>query len=119
MKSKLLFVFLFTLTVFVITLSCTKKVAVMSACQQNCDTITYAKDIVPIVSKECYPCHSGSSPTGGILLDSYDLFKTQAVNGRIKARAIDGNPSFMPQGGQLKQEQKCIIECWLNNGYKP
>lgn len=80
-----------------------------------CDTITYNKHIKPIMVASCEGCHGGS---GGVNLNTYTQVKAQGELGRLKARVIDGNPSYMPTGGSLPQAQKDLIQCWLNNGYK-
>lgn len=89
---------------------------------ESCDTITYNKHIKKLVDNNCSTtpgCHAGTGAGGGgVVLETYTQVKNQADNGRIKARAIDGNPSFMPVGSQLTQAQKELITCWLNNGKK-
>lgn len=109
------------------TVSCTKTVGLepKPAVVNQCDTISYAQDIAPIISASCSKsstggsCHEPPNPTGpGVLLNTYDLLKDKAVKGRIKARVIDGVPSKMPPQG-LTPDEKKLIECWLNNGYKP
>ena len=39
-----------------------------------CDTtnVTYSKTIQPILSSQCYTCHEGSTPTGGLILTDYN-----------------------------------------------
>ena len=63
-------------------------------------------------------CHSGSSPTGGLnftldctIVGSWD---------RIKARAVDGNPSFMPPppNPQLSAADKQKILNWIAAGHR-
>ena len=39
-----------------------------------------------------------------------------ASKDRIKARAVDGNPTYMPQGGQLTTIDKQKITDWINAG---
>lgn len=103
--------------------SCTKKVGPepKPAVATQCDTISYAQDIAPIIANNCSisGCHVLPNPTGpGVLLNTYELLKDKAVNGRIKARVIDETPTRMPPAG-LTPDEKKLIECWLNNGYKP
>lgn len=85
-----------------------------------CDTITYTKHIAPIMASGCSnssnSCHGSGSPFAD--LSNYTAVKAKAEAGRIKARAIDANPSVMPQSGKLPQAQLDLISCWLNNGYK-
>jgi uncharacterized membrane protein len=111
---------------FFLILSCTKDkgklpVEVPPPPVEACDTITWTKHIKKIVETKCSTapgCHTGAAPSGGVSLDTYAQVKNQADNGRIKARVIDGIPSFMPQGGQLPQNEKDLIACWLGNGKK-
>ncbi len=115
-------VFFFFLITFFLVQSCTKKTGEIPKVTviQQCDTISYAQDIAPIIQKNCSlsGCHVAPTPAGGVLLDSYDKFKLQAENGRIKARVIEEKPSRMPPAG-ITSEEKQLIECWLNNGYLP
>ncbi len=71
-----------------------------------------------VVSANCAlsGCHSGSSPTGGINF----TVDCNIVNNkeRIKARAIDGNPSIMPPTGSLPQSDKDKITAWITAGGK-
>lgn len=59
-------------------------------------------------------CHSGPNPNGGkdftndcVILNSKEP---------IKARAVDGNPSFMPPGGQLSKVDMTRITDWITAG---
>ena len=62
-------------------------------------------------------CHAGSSPSGGLnftvdctIVSSWD---------RIKARAIDGSPSFMPpSSSQISATDKQKILDWIAAGHK-
>lgn len=67
-----------------------------------------------VLVANCNSCHSGASAQGG------QSFATDCniVNAaaRIKARAVDGNPSFMPQGGQLSAADKKKITDWITAG---
>ena len=85
-----------------------------------CDTITYAKQMKNLIDANCAnSCHSGPFPSGGVDLASYANAKTKALDGRMKARAIDGIGGAMPQVGLLPQSQRDLIQCWINNGAKP
>ncbi|MDZ4072493.1 MAG: cytochrome c [Sediminibacterium sp.] len=69
-----------------------------------------------VINTNCVSCHSGASAQGGISL-STDCNIVNA-SARIKARAVDGNPSFMPQGGQLSATDKKKITDWITAGGK-
>ena len=61
-------------------------------------------------------CHTGASPTGGI---NFSVDCNIVINkDRVKARAIDGNPSIMPPTGALGQADKDKLNAWLNAGGK-
>lgn len=69
-----------------------------------------------VMNANCVSCHSGGSAQGGISLGTDCNIINAAA--RIKARAVDGNPSFMPQGGQLSDADKKKITDWINAGGK-
>ncbi len=62
-------------------------------------------------------CHAGSSPAGGLnfTLDCTIVGSWE----RINARAVDGNPSFMPPSGpQISAADKLKITNWIAAGHK-
>jgi SprB repeat len=61
-------------------------------------------------------CHAGSSPQNGINLGDDCTIVSQAA--RIKARAVDGNPSIMPPSGSISASDKQKIVDWINAGGK-
>jgi hypothetical protein len=69
-----------------------------------------------IVNGYCGPCHLNGSVSGGKNFDTDDT--VVASWDRIKARTVDGTPSFMPQGGQLTAIDKQKIVDWVNAGHK-
>lgn len=83
----------------------------------DCDKITYAKDVEPILRENCATtgCHvpNGSGPAD---YTSFDGIKTDASSGELRKRMIDGNPSFMPPTGKLPQSDLDKVSCWLNAG---
>jgi mono/diheme cytochrome c family protein len=86
----------------------------------NCDSLaaTYSQKVLPILSAQCYSCHSGTAIAGaGIKLDSYNNVKLQVNNGRLLG-AVAQNPGFspMPKGGKLTACQIGQIRNWINAG---
>lgn len=67
-----------------------------------------------LLSANCSSCHTGTNGTGGKDLTTDCNIVTS--KDRIKARAVDGSPSFMPQGGQLSAGDKKKITDWVNAG---
>ncbi len=69
-----------------------------------------------VINTNCVSCHAGAAAQGGISLSTdCNIINASA---RIKARAVDGNPSFMPQGGQLSATDKKKITDWITAGGK-
>jgi hypothetical protein len=69
-----------------------------------------------IVKGYCGPCHLNGTISGN---RNYDLDNSiVAAWDRIKARTVDGVPSFMPQGGQLTAIDKQKIVDWVNAGHR-
>jgi mono/diheme cytochrome c family protein len=69
-----------------------------------------------LINTNCVSCHAGAAAQGGISLSTdCNIINASA---RIKARAVDGNPSFMPQGGQLSATDKKKITDWITAGGK-
>ncbi len=69
-----------------------------------------------IVIGYCGPCHLNGAVSGGKNFDT-DASITNSWD-RIKARAVDGTPSFMPQGGQLTSIDKQKIVDWVTAGHR-
>ena len=69
-----------------------------------------------IINGYCGPCHLNGTVNGGKNFDS----DNDVVNSwdRIKIRTVDGNPTFMPQGGQLTAIDKQKIVDWVNAGHR-
>jgi SprB repeat len=69
-----------------------------------------------LVQNNCVGCHNGTVANGGMNF-SVDC---NIVNNkdRIKARAVDANPSAMPQGGLLPAAERQKITDWINAGGK-
>jgi hypothetical protein len=69
-----------------------------------------------ILLTNCTPCHVGHSPMAGLdWKSSCDILQFWD---RIKARAIDGNPSPMPQAGLLPLSEINKIMDWINAGHR-
>jgi hypothetical protein len=73
----------------------------------------YQESVAPILSNHCIGCHSSSSASGSLALDSFDGAVSGIMNGdvinRINLEA--SSPLFMPQGSEkLSQQQLDIIQ---------
>jgi hypothetical protein len=120
-KSKLAFSVL-CLFSFAWFAGCDKKVGKLPPVDPNkvnCDTVTYKRNIKPLVEASCAKsgCHDAATKAGQVEFTSYAKLKTQVDAGRIKARVIDGDPTYMPQdNGRLPEQQIRMIQCWLDKG---
>ncbi len=67
-----------------------------------------------MMASNCSSCHTGNNGTGGKdLTTDCNIISSKD---RIKARGVDGSPSFMPQGSQLSAADKKKITDWVNAG---
>ena len=86
-----------------------------------CDTTTavsYTQKVVPILQQQCYSCHSGGSPSGGIAMGTYATDKAIAVNGKLYGSiSYASGFSPMPKGGnKLTTCQLALIKKWIDAG---
>ena len=64
----------------------------------------------------CGPCHLNGGSSGGKNLDSDSSIV--ASWDRIRLRCVNGQPTFMPQNGQLTSLDKQKITDWVNAGHR-
>lgn len=69
-----------------------------------------------LITGYCGPCHLNGGNSGNKNFDT-DASIVASWD-RIKARSVDGNPSFMPQNGQLTTLDKQKITDWVNAGHR-
>lgn len=87
----------------------------------SCDTsstISYAQKVVPILQQQCYGCHSGGAPSGGIAMGTYSTDKAIAINGKLYGSiSYASGYSPMPKGGnKLNSCQLATIKKWIDAG---
>lgn len=71
-----------------------------------------------LINGYCGPCHLNAGQSGNVNFDTDDGILSKWD--RIKARAVDGNPSFMPQApnSPLTSPDKQKIVDWVNAGHR-
>ena len=79
-------------------------------------TVTYDKDIQPIVFNSCLTCHSSVNPAAGLTLETYVQVRTSAENGNLIQRINDA-ASPMPLSGLLPADQRALFDKWVTDGY--
>ena len=64
--------------------------------------LVYTENVAPILSSNCIGCHSGSTASAGLHLDSYTSVYSAIKSGNVWDRVtrVQGFDGFMPQGGQ-------------------
>lgn len=85
-----------------------------------CDStaVSFSQTVHPIIMNHCQGCHSGASPSGGLLLTGHAEIQIPANDGRLYG-VIARLPGFppMPQGGeQLPQCDIDKIKSWIDAG---
>jgi hypothetical protein len=111
-------VFLVVIILFVAT-SCAyiKKDLVQIPCT-IADSVTYTKDIAPIIQTNCFQCHSGPSNISGILLETYTELKFYADNGYLYGN-ISHSPGYIPMpdgGAKLSDCTIATVKKWIDTG---
>lgn len=121
----------YLLPLFIIAISCTKKVghlAEKAAIPGNQNTnacavlafVSYSTNIKSIIDANCLPCHS-SPGSGGINLDSYASVKTVVQSGQLMPVITNTDPAnpIMPPPPQNRLDscQVKAITLWINSGY--
>jgi hypothetical protein len=89
-------------------------------CGEVCDTIspvTFSKTIWPIMQASCSGCHSGTSPSGNVLLASYNNVATIASNGTLMNSLKGAGVTKMPVGSTFSTCRIRQFQIWVNNGY--
>ncbi|MEI6049132.1 MAG: hypothetical protein WCS03_09570 [Bacteroidota bacterium] len=118
---KRLIIFLSTIAIFLLFfVSCyyDNEEALYPTFSTACDTtnVTYSGTIAPVLSSYCTTCHSGSVPSGSIVLTSYAGVQSIAANGTLM-KALNGNGiPIMPPSGSLSACRIGQFRIWIRNG---
>ena len=76
----------------------------------------YTENVKPILESNCTACHSGSSPYGGLSLDTYTTVYYAIKSGDVldRIQREPNQPGFMPSGGQkLSIEDISVIQTFF------
>ena len=88
-------------------------------CNSECDlsSVSYSQDIEPIVNTNCLGCHAGNSPSGDLLLTSYNEIKS-AVSNRNLQETINYQSDFsvMPPNQQMNDCNIAKFAAWIDLG---
>jgi uncharacterized membrane protein len=100
-----------------------------SSSTQSATSVDFSKDVLPILRENCYVCHSGDRPKGGLHLDNREMALKGGSSGRAivpgnagqsrlvrRITGMDGKVQ-MPLGRQpLTAAQIDIIKSWIDQG---
>jgi hypothetical protein len=89
-------------------------------CGEICDTInpiTFSGTIFPIIQSSCLGCHSGTAPSGNVLLASYSNVAALASNGTLLNSLKGTGVPQMPVGSTFSACRIRQFDIWIRNGY--
>jgi hypothetical protein len=91
-------------------------------CGEACDTVspvTFSGIVWPIIEQNCRGCHSGLSPSGGVLLTNYTEVSAQATSGKLTGVLRGGAFVLMPSppSGPLSECRIRQVELWVQDGF--
>jgi hypothetical protein len=79
---------------------------------------SFATDVLPLLNTRCNNCHGGSSPSGGIKLDTYTDVSTYVKSGSLMG-SINQTSGYspMPKGGsKMSACDINKIQNWITSG---
>lgn len=87
-------------------------------CTDTTGTVSYLQKVVPMLQQNCYSCHTGSFPSGGILMGTYTTDKAIAQNGKLYGSISHASGYIaMPQGTpKMSNCQIAAIKKWIDTG---
>ncbi len=94
--------------------------ALNETCGEICDTInpvTFSGTIFPIIQTSCLGCHSGTAPSGNVLLASYNNIAALAANGSLINSLKGTGVPQMPLGSTFSACRIRQFDIWIKNGY--
>ena len=94
------------------------------------ESVNYYRDIEPILTENCVPCHQASMAAGGLRLDAPEnvlqggasgpgVVPGKAQRSLLYQRLTDTTEKRMPPvGTALTDGQVALIRAWINSGAK-
>ena len=94
--------------------------ALNNHCDEDCDTtnVTFSDHIWPMIENNCFGCHSGGSPGGGIYLTDYANIVSAVESGKLWG-TINHIQGFSPMPKNTDKLSDCKINqlrIWIEDG---
>jgi len=87
-------------------------------CTDSTGTVSYLQKVVPVFRQFCYSCHTGSFPSGGIVMGTHTADKAIGVNGKLYG-SISHASGFSPMPKGMSKMNTCqiaTIKKWIDAG---
>jgi mono/diheme cytochrome c family protein len=83
-------------------------------------TISYQKDVFPIIKNNCLSCHDAVNHYGGIVIENYDQIALSGRSGELynSIMIASNGKAYMPKGGRLLDCEIALIKAWVDQGAK-
>jgi len=87
-------------------------------CTDTSSTVSYTQKLLPLFQQYCYGCHSGSFPSGGIVMGTYTADRAIGLNGKLYGAVSHASGySPMPKGmSKMTSCQVAAIKTWVDSG---
>jgi len=90
---------------------------------QGCDTtnVTFTAFVKPKIDAQCKACHSGGSPSGGVLLTTHAEIQAVAKTGQLYGvlswiAPYTGSKQMPPGGPKWSECDLKKLKSWINKG---
>lgn len=87
-------------------------------CTDSTTIVSYSQKVVPLLQQQCYSCHTGSFPSGGIVMGTYATDKAIAQNGKLYG-SVSYSSGFSPMPKGMPKMNNCqiaTIKKWIDTG---
>jgi len=87
-------------------------------CTDSTGTVSYSQKVIPVFQQFCYSCHTGSFPSGGIVMGTYNTDKAIGLNGKLYG-SINHASGFSPMPKGMSKMNACqiaVIKKWIDAG---
>jgi hypothetical protein len=115
---KILVLFTFLIFLFVISCYYDNEEALYPSLINSCDTtnVTFSRTVVPILSSNCYSCHSNANASFGGNIKLENIADVRINSSKVLAAIKQTGPIPMPPNGKLKDCSINQLVIWIKNG---